>query len=134
LAGLEAEGAIGREAVGIGGFPGFVALGLAARGGAVGFGLVATGGGGFLAKELDGREFAGEPSEEIVFFQGVAEPFPGTIPGKTETGLADASAVKDCATGLEAADGVGFMAAGGATDLLGGGGGVGVDLAGAGSK
>ena len=59
------------------------------------------GGGGFPAKELPGRDPAGEdpfesPEEARAgFFQGVADPLFATIPGNTETGLADASAVTD---------------------------------------
>ena len=71
--------------------------------GAGGLGLDATGGGGFGANELAGRELAGEASElEGVFFHGAADPLAGPIPGKTETGLADASADVDTAATLGA--------------------------------
>ena len=76
-------------------------LGFDATGGGAGLGLVATGGGGFAPSELDGREFVGvlfdDPLVEatIGFFQGAAEPFEGARPGKTATGLAEASAVTD---------------------------------------
>lgn len=79
---------------------------------------MATGGGGLLAKELDGLELAGESSEGVAaFFQGVADPFAAAIPGKTETGLAEAFA--------ETADGTGLGAAGAAGVFRGGGGGAG---------
>jgi hypothetical protein len=103
--GLGAGGAAGgRDAVGTGGLPGALDVpGLLAIGGAGGFGLFATGGGGgFPARELAGRELAGVLSLEdplvaagTVFFQGVAEPFAGAIPGKTDIGLAEASAATD---------------------------------------
>jgi len=99
----------GRGAVGIEGLPtgGFAPT-------AGGFGLAATGGGGFGANELEGRESAGEASElESVFFQGVADPLLAAIPGKTETGLADALATE------------GVMSTLGAGAFLGGAGGAG---------
>lgn len=89
--------------MGIGGLPGgLTAPGFEATGGGATFGFVATGGGGFAPSELEGREFAGVASSEPFaepagFFQGVAEPFEGVRPGKTATGLADASAVTDLA-------------------------------------
>jgi len=72
------------------------ALGFAATGG--GLGLFAIGGGGLAAMELEGRELGGVLFDEPllvaagVFFQGVADPLAGAIPGKTDTGLADESA------------------------------------------
>ena len=94
--------------------PGF---GLAASGGGAGFGLVATAG-GFGARELPGRELAGDDSFDACavlafFFQGAAVPFAGIIPGKTETGLAFMSAARDftgvgaCLAVVPAADGGG---------------------------
>lgn len=92
----------GRGAVGTGGFPPiFGARGGFAPIGGAGFGFVATGGGGLVAKELDGREPPGLESDDAspldcgAFFHGVAEPFDGPIPGKTETGFAEASAVTE---------------------------------------
>ena len=63
-------------------------------------GFEATGGGGLCPIALTGREVAGLESLEsdavaTFFFQGVADPFAGIIPGKTATGLAWASAVTD---------------------------------------
>jgi len=102
--------AFGLGAVGIGGLLGGLGTpGFAAIGGAEGFGLDAIGGGGLLAKELDGLELAGESSEaDGAFFHGVADPLEGPIPGKTEIGLADASAAKDLTDdcGVEAGVGV----------------------------
>jgi len=72
-----------------------------------GLGLAATGGGAFEA----GRELASEL--EGVIFQGVADPLPGTIPGKTETGFAVALAVEGVISTL------------GTGPLLGGGGAAG---------
>jgi len=57
--------------------------------------LVATGGpGGLGAVALpDWNEAADEGAvDTAVFFQGVADPLEGAMPGKTETGLADAFA------------------------------------------
>lgn len=86
----------GLGAVGTGGLPGF---GFAATGGGAGLGFVATAG-GLGANELPGRELAGVLSADAsvaaaVFFHGVADPFAGIIPGKTDTGLAWTSAAKD---------------------------------------
>lgn len=110
---------MGRGAVGTGGLPGIFggAPGLAATGGAGGFGLVATGGGGpgLLPIVLDGRDPIGvvppeesSPPEEMLFFHGAAEPLEGAIPGKTDTGLAEAFAATDLRA---AAEGVGFPGA-----------------------
>lgn len=125
-------------ATGTAGFPGILgAPGFAPIGG--GFGLLPTaGGGGLLAKELPGRDPAGllspdPPFAAGVFFQGAAEPFAAGIPGKTETGFADALAVMDLRA---AALGVGLPApgvvdeapmggAGGRRPAGGGGGGAG---------
>ena len=135
--------AVGRWAVGIGGLPGIFGgpplppdtLGFEAIGGP-GFGFVATGGGGLLPNEEFGREALGELSVEscgvCVFFHGVAEPFEGPMPGKTETGLAFEFATSDLTGGL--ADRVEEVVVGGGTGALlwvgggGGGGGVGVAL------
>ena len=88
--------AVGRDAVGIIGFPGiFGAPGFAASGGP-GLGLAAIGGGALgIPAADDGRELFGLvlAFEGVDFFQGVAEPLEGAMPGKTDTGLADASAV-----------------------------------------
>jgi hypothetical protein len=86
--------------VGIGGLVGSLPpVGFDATGGGEGLGFVATGGGGFVASELEGRELAGvlssDPLADAAFFQGAAEPFEGARPGKTATGLADASADTD---------------------------------------
>lgn len=133
----------GRAAVGIGGLPGGLAApGFAATGGGVALGFAATGGGA-LPPELTGREFAGVISAESLaepagFFQGAAEPFEGTIPGKTATGLADTSAAIDLtdiatlgAAGVE--DAVGADG-GGLRDGGGGGGGGPRGALGAGSR
>lgn len=89
-----AAAALGLEAVGIGGFPGTLGAGLAPTTGGLGF--AATGGGGLDASELEGLELAGESSvPEGVFFQGVAEPLEGAIPGNTDTGFADGLASTD---------------------------------------
>ena len=89
----------GRDAVGTGGLPGTLgAPGFAPTGGGAGLGFEATGGGGAClpANELPGLECAGVLSCEdpfdsaagMFFFQGVADPFAGIIPGKTDTGFA----------------------------------------------
>jgi hypothetical protein len=122
---------VGRGALGTGGFPGTLGAGLLPTGG-VGFGLVATGGGGFGASELPGRELAGESSDDDavgVFFHGVADPLAAAMPGKTDTGLADALAVTGAAR-------VVFEAAGGPGTALfrAGGGGAAAAGAGAGSR
>jgi hypothetical protein len=88
----------GLVALGTGGLPGnFGAVGLEATGGG-GAGFFPTGGGGGLAPAvLDGREFIGVGPAEATgaFFHG-ADPLDGTIPGNTDTGFAEASAVRDC--------------------------------------
>jgi hypothetical protein len=74
------------------------------------------GGGGLEANALDGRELAGELSEfdvAVFIFHGAAVPFPAAIPGNTDTGLAEESAVIDTGAIL------------GAGAFLGGGGGAG---------
>lgn len=118
--------------MGIGGLGGGLPpLGFDATGGGTGLGLVATGGGGFAPNELEGRELAGvlldDPLADTAagFFQGAAEPFDGTRPGKTATGLADASAANDLTetVGFEAEAGTG--AAKTASGAEGGGGGRG---------
>lgn len=101
------------------------------------------GGGGFAPSELEGREFAGvlfnDPLADAArgFFQGAAEPFEGARPGKTATGLAEASAdtdftemvgavgLKAGVVGVETAATVGAEGGGG---RAGGGGGAGVAL------
>jgi len=96
----------GLGAVGIGGLPGgLVAPGFAATGGGITFGFVATGGGGLAFSALEGLELVGVVfAESLVgaagFFQGVAEPLEGASPGKTATGLADASAITDLTAGV----------------------------------
>lgn len=105
---------VGLGAAGIGGFaPTFGAPGLAPTAGGLGF--EAMGGGGLEANALDGRELAGELSEfDVAFiFHGAAVPFPAAIPGNTDTGLAEESAVIDTGATL------------GAGAFLGGGGGAG---------
>lgn len=107
-------------------------LGFDATGGGTGLGLVATGGGDFTPNELEGRELGGvllaDPLTDTAagFFQGAAEPFDGARPGKTATGLANASAVNDFA---DMAETVGFEAETGAATTTsgaeGGGGGRG---------
>lgn len=78
---------------------GFGAAGLTPTAGGLGF--AAIGGGGLLASELEGLELAGESLDTgFVFFQGVAEPLPAAIPGKTETGLAEVLPATWAATGL----------------------------------
>lgn len=80
-----------------------------------------------MANELEGLELPEESSVDGVFFHGVAEPFAGTIPGKTETGFADTLAVSDW-TGILAA------ACAGARFRGGGGGAAGLAFGGASSK
>lgn len=136
--GAEVTALVGLGAVGIGGFPGTFgppAPGFAPMGGA-GLGLVATGGGGLGAIELDGRELDGLEFDDAlsltcgVFFQGVAEPLAGPIPGNTEIGLAEASAVTDWIVILGPAAGAGLVTAwpaaggGGGRRPIGGGGGA----------
>lgn len=126
---LGAAPPLGLGALGIGGLPGtFGAPGFAPTGGGAGFGFAAIGGGGFEASELEGRGPAEELSEaEGAFFQGVADPLEAPIPGNTETGFADASAVRALTT---AGLGVGV----GTGRDRGGGGGVGAALGGANSR
>lgn len=109
----------GLGALGMGGLlGGFGAAGFAPTGGPNGFGLAATGGGGVGDIELEGLEDAGgSPDDEGVFFHGVADPLEDPIPGKTETGFADTSAVNGLVDGLGCA--------GWAGRFLGGGGGAG---------
>jgi hypothetical protein len=91
----------GLVAVGTGGLPGiFGAVGLEATGGG-GAGFFPTGGaggGGLAPAVLGGREFiGGAPTEATgAFFHGAAVPLDGAIPGNTDTGLAEAFAVRDC--------------------------------------
>jgi len=91
----------GLVAVGTGGLPGnFGAIGLEATGGG-GAGFFPTGGavgGGLPPAVLDGREFIGVGVAEAigVFFHGAAVPLDGPIPGNTDTGFAEAFAVRDC--------------------------------------
>lgn len=124
----------GLEAVGTGGLPGnFGAVGLEATGGG-GAGFFPIGGGGGLAPAvLDGREFAGVVPVEAtgVLFHGGAVPLGGAMPGNTDMGFAEASAVRDCTLILACCVGaaVGFRATTGAVGGAGGrratGGGVG---------
>jgi len=109
---------VGRGAVGIPGFP--LGVGFAATTGA-GLGLFATGGGGFAARELPGRELAGESLDAVgVFFHGVADPFAGAMPGNADTGLADASAITGAGL-VTAFAGTGRRAGGGGAAAAGGG-------------
>jgi len=94
---------VGLVAVGMGGLPGsFGAAGLEATGGG-GAGFFPTGGGGgFTAPTaLDGLDVAGViPADASgVLFHGAAVPLGGAIPGNTDTGFAEAFAVRDC-TGI----------------------------------
>lgn len=94
-------------------------------------GLGASGGPGFSLGAIDGLPAADDGRDVseppvfafegvIDFFQGVAEPFEGAIPGKTGTGLADASAVPE--VGLaDDIEGVGLWAAGNGRRPAGGG-------------
>jgi len=125
-------GATGLAVVGgAGGFGGSFGapLGLDDNAGAMGLGLVVTGGGGLLAAEFEEVELAGVSLDVLgVFLHGVADPSEGPIPGKTETGFADALAVKDCTGTFGAAGGEGTGLDVGGGRRLGGGGGVGVGL------
>jgi hypothetical protein len=91
----------GLVAVGTGGLPGiFGAVGLEATGGG-GAGFFPTGGaggGGLAPGVLGGREFIGVAPTEATgaFFHGAAVPLDGAMPGNTDTGLAEAFAVRDC--------------------------------------
>jgi hypothetical protein len=120
-----ARGAVGTGGLG-GGLP---PLGFDATGGGTGLGLVATGGGGFTPNELEGRELAGvlldDPLADTAagFFQGTAEPFDGARPGKTATGLADASALMAETVGFGTEAGIGVATT--ASGAEGGGGGRG---------
>jgi len=105
----------GLAAGGLGGTPGFAATG-------GGFGLFAIGG-GLAARELAGLELAGVLSDKVFdvssdFFQGIAEPLDGPMPGKTDTGLADESATTDLTT---AGAGVGPEAMVATAGVVGGG-------------
>jgi hypothetical protein len=108
-----AEGVTLARAPGTGGLPGAVAGGLAGTG----LGLAATGG-GLPPKELVGLGFTSERSsaEDVdgVFFHGLAVPFEGAIPGKTDTGFAEASAVTDWTTTFGGPDGVAGLMVGAA--------------------
>lgn len=122
---------VGRGALGTGGLPGTLGAGLLAMGGA-GLGLLATGGGGFGASELPGRELAGEsPDDDAVgvFFHGVADPFAAAMPGNTDIGLADASAITGAPRAVLFA--AGFAGTG---RLRAGGGGAASAATGAGSR
>ena len=113
LGGTGREVLVGRWVLGIGGLPGIFGgpppppdtLGFEAIGGGPGFGFIATGGGLFASAEF-GLELDGELSAEscraCAFFHGVAEPFEGPMPGKTETGFALESATSDLTGGLTA--------------------------------
>lgn len=95
-------------------------------------GFVATGGGGFPASELPGLEFPGESLDAVgVFFHGVEDPFAGPMPGKTDTGFADASAVKGEARTVLVAVAAGLAGTG---RLRAGGGGAAAAGAGASSR
>jgi len=85
----------------MGGLPGtFGPVGLEATGGG-GAGFFPTGGaggGGLAPAVLGGREFIGVATTEAFgdFFHGAAVPLGGAIPGNTDTGFAEAFAVRDC--------------------------------------
>lgn len=85
--------------------------GFAPTGGGAGFGFAPTGGGAGLLMVLDGRDDAGELSLDAagVFFHGAALPFAAAIPGKTDTGFAEALALTAL---IAAAAGVTFDAVG----------------------
>jgi len=64
-------------------------------------------------RELPGLELAGVLSDDAldapgVFFHGVADPLDGPMPGKTDTGLADESAITDLTGTLIVAVGIGI--------------------------
>lgn len=89
----------GLEAVGTGGLPGSLGpVGLEATGGGGAGFFPIGGGGGLVPAVLDGREFIGVTPTEAgsAFFHGAAVPLDGPIPGNTDTGFAEASAVSDC--------------------------------------
>lgn len=117
----------GLVAVGTGGLPGtFGPVGLEATGGG-GAGFFPTGGaggGGLAPAVLDGRELMGVgPAEATgVFFHGATEPLDGAMPGNTDMGFAEASAVRDCTLILACCVGaaVGFGATTGAVGGAGG--------------
>jgi len=131
----------GLEAVGTGGFPGalgaVVGLGATGGGGAGFFPTGGGGGGGFAPTVLVGLEVAGVvPADRACgLFHGAAVPLDGAIPGKTDTGFAEASAVMDCTwilgCGVGTGAAVGFEATTGAAGgaggrrAVGGGGGAG---------
>jgi hypothetical protein len=131
----------GLEAVGTGGFLGapFGAIaGFGATGGGgAGFFPIGGAGGGFAPTVLDGREVVGVvPADRACgLFHGAAVPLDGAIPGKTDTGFAEAFAVMDCSWILGCGVGAGAVvvfeattgAAGGAGGrrAVGGGGGAG---------
>ncbi len=119
----------------MGGFPGALgAPGFAPTGGGLGL-LAKAGGGGLFPSTLEGLEEPGESSDVAAddFFQGVADPFPAAIPGKTETGFAEAFAVTDCAGNFVAAVGA-FGAAGAGLARGGGGGAAGAAVGGTSSR
>jgi hypothetical protein len=123
--GLGATGGAGGFAGSFGALP----LCLAAIAGATGLGLVVIGGGGLLAARFVGRGCAGTSSDGLVgFFHGVVDPLEDPMPGKTETGFAVASAVRDWAVTLGVAAGVGVDLETGGGRRCGGGGGAGEDL------
>jgi len=120
----------GLEAVGTGGLPGtfgaVVGLGATGGGGAGFFPTGRAGGGGFAPAVLDGLEIVGVvPADGACgLFHGAAVPLGGAMPGKTDTGFAEASAVMDCSwtlgCGLGAGVGVGLEATTGAAGGAGG--------------
>jgi hypothetical protein len=124
----------GLVAVGTGGLPGNLgAVGLEATGGG-GAGFFPTGGaggGGLAPAVLDGREFIGVAPVEATgaFFHGAAVPLDGAIPGNTDTGFAEAFAMRDCTlilaccVGAAAGFGATIGAAAGAGGAEGGAGG-----------
>jgi hypothetical protein len=91
---------------------GLGAAGLAATG--RGFGLAATGGGALPPVGVDDLGLSVEAEVGAIdFFQGVADPFAGAIPGNTDTGLADASAATDVGVAFTVGIGAGLERGGG---------------------
>jgi len=119
----------GLEAVGTGGLPGAafgapVGFGATGGGGAGFFPIGGAGGGGFAPTVLDGREGVVPADRACGLFHGAAVPLDGAMPGKTDTGFAEAFAVMDCSwilgCGVGAGAVVGFEATTGAAGRAGG--------------
>ena len=95
--GRDDENWVGLEAATTGGFPPTFGptLGLDPIGG-VGLGLLVNDGGPLIDVPVDDCE-PSVAALEADFFQGVADPFAGAMPGKTEIGFAEASGItEDC--------------------------------------